>query len=102
MATRSPGRCSTPPRSQPTPGAARARAGAAAVDFAAMARACGFLSVFRFSEVESWRMGIAAVLAAVGPTFVALDVASVPGTPGPRSPGPAPERARRFMEALRG
>ena len=87
--------------SQPTPGAARARAGAAAVDFAAMARACGFSSVFRFSDVESWRREIAGVLSAKGPTFVALDVASVPGTPGPRSPGPAPERAKRFMEELR-
>ena len=87
--------------SQPTPGAARVRGRAGAVDYPAMARACGFTSVFRFGESDSWKGGIRAVLEAPAPTFVALDVASVPGTPGPRSPGPAPERARRLMAALK-
>ena len=71
------------------------------VDFCGMARASGFSSVFHFPALDAWRRDVAAVLAARGPSFVTLDVASIPGTPGPRSPGPAPERARRFMAALR-
>ena len=86
--------------SQPTPGTAAGRDGADGVDFAAIARACGFPSVFRFSDLPSWRSNIATALGAQGPVFIALDVVSVPGTPGPRSPGPAPERARRFREAI--
>ena len=79
--------------SQPTPGAG-------VVDFGAIARACGFPSVFRFGALDEWRREVETVLAAPGPTFATLDVANVPGTPGPRSPGPAAERARRFMAAL--
>jgi sulfopyruvate decarboxylase subunit beta len=79
---------------QPTPGAA------AGVDFAAAARACGIRSVFRFSSPDAWASGVAEVLAARGPTFVALDVPPVPGAAGPRSPGPAAERARRLREVL--
>jgi sulfopyruvate decarboxylase subunit beta len=79
--------------SQPIPGAG-------AVDFAAIARGAGFTSVFDFSELAEWRRHIGAVLNATGPTFVVLHVAPVLGQPGPRSPGPASERARRFMAAL--
>src|SRR6476620_5667040 len=35
--------------SQPTPGAAAGRASGASIDFAAMARACGFESVYQFA-----------------------------------------------------
>ena len=87
---------------QPTPGGGAGRADAEGVDFAAMARACGFRSVFRFSELAPWAEGVRAALDVAGPTFVALDVAPVPGAAGPRPPGPAAERARRFMAALRG
>jgi sulfopyruvate decarboxylase subunit beta len=86
--------------SQPTPGSAAARADSTSVDYAAMARACGFRSVFRFADRAQWASVVDKVLDEPGPTFVALDVASVPGTPGPRSPGPAGERARGFMAAL--
>ena len=86
--------------SQPTPGAARVRAESGGVDYAAMARACGFRSVFRFDQLTAWAHGIRDVLAAAHPSFVALGVANDPGTPGPRSPGAAAERARRFMAAL--
>jgi sulfopyruvate decarboxylase subunit beta len=79
--------------SQPTPGAG-------VVDFAAMARACGFPSVFRFDALDAWTRDIDAVLSAPAPTFVTLDLIDTPGTPGPRSPGPAGERARKFMDAL--
>jgi hypothetical protein len=33
--------------------------------------------------------------------FIALEVATVPGAVGPKSPGPTIERARKFREALR-
>jgi sulfopyruvate decarboxylase subunit beta len=87
---------------QPTPGAPAARAGGDRVDFAALAGACGFLSLFHFSDDARWREEARAVLDSTGPTLVVLDVAPVPGAAGPRSPGPAAERARRFMAALRG
>lgn len=86
--------------SQPTPGSAAGRADGARVDFAAMAGACGFRSVFRFSEHATWSRHAEGVLSAEGPTFAALDVVSEPGIPGPRSPGPAGPRAREFMDAL--
>lgn len=85
---------------QPTPGAPEARAGGDRVDFAALARACGFRSLFRFSDDARWREEVRTVLDAAGPTLVVLEVAPVPGASGPRSPGPASERARRFMTAL--
>jgi phosphonopyruvate decarboxylase len=78
---------------QPTPGAGR-------VDYAAMARACGFRSAHHFADGARWADAVAGLLDERGPTFVVLDVASEPGVPGPRSPGPAGERARRLMEAL--
>lgn len=87
---------------QPTPSAKAARADGAPVDFAALARASGLGSVFRFTELGAWERGVGAVLAARGPTLAVLDVAPVPGAKGPRSPGPAPARARAFMEALAG
>jgi thiamine pyrophosphate-dependent acetolactate synthase large subunit-like protein len=85
---------------QPTPSAAEARVGGDAIDFAALARASGLRSVFRYRSLEEWQRGIPAVLAAPGPSFAVLEVAPVPEAKGPRSPGPAPERARRFMAAL--
>ena len=86
--------------SQPTPGASAGRANGASVDFAAMAGACGFESVYQFATSAEWTRAIEGVLGAPGPTFVWLDVASVPGTPGPRSPGPAAERAKSFKAAV--
>jgi thiamine pyrophosphate-dependent acetolactate synthase large subunit-like protein len=86
---------------QPTPAAAAGRSGTESVDFESLARACGFRSVFRFGRIEDWNGSIDAVLTARGPTFAVLDVAPIPGALGPRSPGPAPDRARRFMAALR-
>lgn len=87
---------------QPTPGAPAARVGGDRVDFAALAQASGFRSLFRFSDDVRWREEARAVLDSTGPTLAVLDVAPVPGAAGPRSPGPAAERARRFMSALRG
>ncbi len=85
---------------QPTPAAGAGRTGADSIDFTALARAGGFRSVFNFRSNASWADHIESVLAAGGPTFAALHVAPIPGAPGPRSPGPAPARARQFMQAL--
>jgi thiamine pyrophosphate-dependent acetolactate synthase large subunit-like protein len=74
--------------------------GAGAVDFEAIARGAGFRSVHRFSGETAWRAALPDLLAAPGPTFVALEVVAEPGIGGPKSPGPAGERARRFMAAL--
>lgn len=86
---------------QPTPGSPSGRVHGDAVDFIAIARACGWKSVYRWSELDEWRRGITDVLAAKGPTLVVLDVEPVLDRPGPKSPGPGPERARRFIAALK-
>ncbi len=85
---------------QPTPGSAAGREDGRAVDFVGMARACGFQTAHRFADARAWKQAARAVIDGAGPTFVLLDIASIPGIPGPRSPGPASERSRRFMEAL--
>ena len=89
---------------QPTPGSASARADGADIDFVGMAKACGFRTVERFTDLESWTAALPALLAGPrpggGPRFVLVDVAPVADGPGPRSPGPAGARARAFMQAL--
>ncbi|MDB4877798.1 MAG: thiamine pyrophosphate TPP-binding protein [Gemmatimonadetes bacterium] len=80
--------------SQPTPAPG-------CVDFAAIARGAGFESVFEFSHLESWQTNVHRTLTCPGPTFIWLRVEPAVGVPGPRSPGPAGERARRFRDALR-
>ena len=69
-------------------------------DFATIARGAGFESVFEFSDAEEWTSAIGEVLDAPGPVFAVLHVAPDVGIPGPKSPGPASERARRLREAL--
>lgn len=86
---------------QPTPGSPAGRAAGDGVDWLAMARGCGFGAVFRFRSMEEWSRGMNDALATPGPVFILLEVVPVPGIGGPRSPGPAAARARRFMEALR-
>lgn len=86
---------------QPTAGAGEARTSGRAVDFPAMARACGFESVHRFTDAGQWASRARDVLDAAGPTFVSLEVEPVPGGVAPSSPGPAPARAREFMVAIR-
>jgi sulfopyruvate decarboxylase subunit beta len=70
------------------------------VDYAAIARGAGFASVHAYKDLESWRRGAEQILGASGPTFVWLSVDAAAGIPGPRSPGPARERARALQEAL--
>ena len=87
---------------QPTPGSALGRPDRRGVDFAEIARACGWPSVFRYRNLEDWRNASAEAFAAPGPVFIALEVAPVPGAVGPKSPGPTVDRAREFSEAMRG
>ena len=85
---------------QPTAGSPGGRADGGSVDFLAMARACGFRSIFHFSDAAEWARQIERVLEAEGPNFVLLDVSPVPGAVGPRSPGHAPTRARELRRQL--
>ena len=80
---------------QPTPNAGR-------VDYAAVARGCGIATTWRFSDLDAWTAAIPELLGTRGPTFAALDTLAEPGRPGPRSPGPAGERAARLRAALTG
>ena len=87
---------------QPTPGSGPGRVDHDALNFGALARACGFPVIYRFQEGAPWRREVRRVLDGAGPAFVLLQVAPVPGARGPRSPGPTSERARQLMAALRG
>ena len=85
---------------QPTAGASAARGGGRSVDFAAVARASGFDEVHRIGRADLWQRDARQLLDAPGPIFISLDVEPVSGGEAPHSPGPAPERATRFIEAL--
>ena len=78
---------------QPTPGSHR-------VDFAAIARGAGFASVVEVDTLERWRSDVQKLLMAPGPVFIWLRVSPELTLPGPKSPGPARDRARRLIEAL--
>jgi sulfopyruvate decarboxylase subunit beta len=72
----------------------------ARVDFAAMARASGFTSVFAFDTASDWERAAPNVLRAAGPTLVVLQIQPVPERGAPKSPGPAAERAKALRAAL--
>jgi thiamine pyrophosphate-dependent acetolactate synthase large subunit-like protein len=72
------------------------------VDYAAIARGAGFTSVHAFDDLEAWSGSAEQILANIGPTFVWLRVDMASGIPGPKSPGPAGERARALRAALQG
>ncbi len=79
---------------------AQLTAGSRRVDFGAIAKGAGFPSVFQFETLDAWRDDIQRTLNAAGPVFVWLSVEPVSGIPGPRSPGPARDRATRLRDAL--
>lgn len=85
---------------EPTAGSAAGRKSGRGVDFMAIARGSGFETLHHFSNAGEWANSVERVLGSKGPVFVLLDVQAVPGRPGPRSPGPAGERAQAFMRAL--
>jgi phosphonopyruvate decarboxylase len=80
--------------SQPIPGAGT-------VNYSMFAQGAGFAACAEFREIESWRGSFPRLLSGAGPMLVVLHVEPVVGEPGPKSPGPAGERARRFMDAIR-
>jgi sulfopyruvate decarboxylase subunit beta len=75
--------------------------GGTAVDFSAIARGAGLMSVHEYSSENAWTADVPRLLAAPGPTFATLHVEPVHGVPGPKSPGPASARAEAFMQAIR-
>ena len=85
---------------QPTPGSASGRPDNRGVDFAEIARACGWKSVYRYNELDEWQDAAATAINSPGPIFIALEVAPVPGAVGPKSPGPTIHRAQKFRDAL--
>jgi thiamine pyrophosphate-dependent acetolactate synthase large subunit-like protein len=80
-------------------GGQQTAAPAARVDFAAIARAAGFPSVMRFTELDQWRANIAQALAQPGPRFIVLEVARVTDYEL-TAPGPMADRIKKFRAAL--
>jgi thiamine pyrophosphate-dependent acetolactate synthase large subunit-like protein len=87
---------------QATAATAAGRQGNREIDFASIARSCGFEQVFAFHDAAAWRAELPNVLATRGPTFVALRVEPMPGGLVPKSPAPAAARARAFAAACQG
>jgi thiamine pyrophosphate-dependent acetolactate synthase large subunit-like protein len=85
---------------QATPATRAARRSGDRVDLAAIARAAGFRAVHEFDDLEHWQAEVRNIIDEPGPTFALLKVAPIPGAGTPRSPGPAPPRAKAFKEAL--
>ena len=75
--------------------------GAGSVNFVQLADGAGFRAAFQFSDIATWRRGARNALFAPGPTFIWLARRAGGRLPGPKSPGPAGERANTFMAALR-
>ena len=82
-------------------GAQKVPGAVSGVDYAAIARASGFVAVHRFSTIDAWRARAGAALSAIGPVCIVLDVAPVSGAIGPKSPGPTAVRGPAFAAALR-
>jgi thiamine pyrophosphate-dependent acetolactate synthase large subunit-like protein len=70
------------------------------VDFAAMARAAGWPSVFEFDDADRWRREIASVMRSPGPRFVCLHVAPVGDDYQLPAFSPMAERLAAFKAAL--
>ncbi|MBX7165749.1 MAG: hypothetical protein K1X74_05320 [Pirellulales bacterium] len=70
------------------------------IDFAALARAAKFPSVFSYDALDAWRRDAATALVAPGPRFIELRTAPVGDHYHLESPGPMAERLARFAAAL--
>ena len=87
---------------QGTAAAGDRRSDGVSLNYADIARACGFQTIHIIDSLEQWQDEVQLLLTAEGPVFGWLKVSPVPGGAGPRSPGPGPERARSFAAALQG
>ena len=76
------------------------RANKTSLDYAEMARACGFRSIHVIESLPQWETTLPTLLTEEGPVFAWLKVAPMPDAGGAQSPGPAAARARAFAEAL--
>ena len=70
------------------------------VDMCGLARSCGFAHVEHYTDSDTWNHSIPDILNRTGPVYVHLSIQPVPGAVGPRSPGPAAQRAQQFSTAL--
>lgn len=75
----------------------QAVAGRGRVDYAAMARAAGFVRVHRFDDAETYQATLPEILRSAGPTLVHVEVA--PGSQGPISRSAA-EPSRYLQSSL--
>jgi phosphonopyruvate decarboxylase len=85
---------------QPTLATAALRRDGTNIDFASIARSCGFQAVSAFDDVALWRTHVRGLIDQRGPTFVHLRVQPLPEGGAPRFPGPSPQRARAFRDEL--
>jgi thiamine pyrophosphate-dependent acetolactate synthase large subunit-like protein len=70
------------------------------VDFAALAAACGFTSVRRYSDLAAWQVEARSALYLPGPRFISLSIEPVGPNYHLEPPGPMAERLARFRAAL--
>lgn len=70
------------------------------VDFGTVAKGAGWKSVFQFRSAQEWALGLEQVLKAAGPTCVVWKVTPDPAGAVPKSPAPAPGRARELLSRL--
>jgi len=75
-------------------------AGSGVVDFAAMGRAAGLVSVRDFDQLDAWRAAAAECLAMPGPRMIVLHVEPVGGDYQLPTLEPAAGRLQRFCAAL--
>jgi sulfopyruvate decarboxylase subunit beta len=85
---------------QLTPGASRDSGVGSRIDWNGLAIACGFRAVWEPDSIGQWRRTLPEILTGNEPVLAVLNVAPVPGAVGPRSPGPAADRAQAFRAAL--
>lgn len=70
------------------------------IDWKAVMTASGFDDVGVYDSPMAWERDVASWLEREGPACVVLRVPPIAGAVGPKSPGPAKERAKAFREAL--
>jgi sulfopyruvate decarboxylase subunit beta len=85
---------------QPTPADPALRSDHAAVDFAQLARSCGFERVWTYDEIAAWQRNVRTIIDSAGPAFVHLLVEPVLDCGLIGFPGASPERARAFRDQL--